>query len=73
MQGLGYKEIAAYLEGEVTFEAAVAQLRRDTYRYAKRQMTWFRQEPVVEWFSGFGQDPQIQQAVLDRIGRFLVP
>jgi len=49
MQGLGYKEIAAYLEGEVTFDAAVAQLRRDTYRYAKRQLTWFRADPRYRW------------------------
>ena len=49
MQGLGYKEIAAYLDGETTFEGAVAQFRRNTHRYAKRQMTWFRADPRYRW------------------------
>jgi tRNA dimethylallyltransferase len=45
MQGLGYKEIAAYLQGEITREEAVTILKRDTRRFAKRQLTWFRREP----------------------------
>ncbi len=49
MQGLGYKEIAAYLEGEMPLDAAVARLRRNTRRYAKRQMTWFRADPRYRW------------------------
>ncbi|HEV2358149.1 MAG TPA: tRNA (adenosine(37)-N6)-dimethylallyltransferase MiaA [bacterium] len=49
MQGLGYKELAAYLEGEATLDAAVAQLRRNTRRYAKRQWTWFRADPRYRW------------------------
>lgn len=49
MQGLGYKEIAAFLAGEVTLEAAVLQLRRNTHRYAKRQVTWFRADPRYRW------------------------
>ncbi len=49
MQGLGYKEIAAYLAGEMTLDGAVEQLRRNTHRYAKRQMTWFRADPRYRW------------------------
>ena len=41
-QALGYKEIAAYLRGETSFERAVELLKRNTRRYAKRQFTWFR-------------------------------
>ena len=49
MQGLGYKEIAAHLAGEMSLDAAVAQLRRNTRRYAKRQLTWFRADPRYRW------------------------
>lgn len=49
MQGLGYKEILAYLEGETTLEEAVYLLKRDTRHFAKRQLTWFRREKEVIW------------------------
>ncbi len=47
MQGLGYKEIAAYLEGEMTLNEAVYILKRDTRHFAKRQLTWFNREKEV--------------------------
>ena len=49
MQGLGYKEILAYLRGEMSLEDAIYILKRDTRRYAKRQMTWFRRIENVHW------------------------
>ena len=49
MQGLGYKEILAYLDGEYTLEEAVYILKRDTRHFAKRQLTWFRREHEVRW------------------------
>lgn len=49
MQGLGYKEIAAYLEGELSLDEAVYILKRDTRHFAKRQLTWFRRERDVSW------------------------
>ncbi|WP_232275534.1 tRNA (adenosine(37)-N6)-dimethylallyltransferase MiaA [Paenibacillus sp. 481] len=49
MQGLGYKEIAAYLDGEWSLEAAVERLKRDTRRFAKRQLSWFRHMKDIEW------------------------
>lgn len=49
MQGLGYKEILAWLDGECTFEEAVYILKRDTRHFAKRQLTWFRREKEVVW------------------------
>ncbi|MGN0294979.1 MAG: tRNA (adenosine(37)-N6)-dimethylallyltransferase MiaA [Lachnospiraceae bacterium] len=49
MQGLGYKEILAYLQGKYTFEEAVYILKRDTRHFAKRQLTWFRREREVCW------------------------
>ena len=49
MQGLGYKEILAYLDGEYPLEEAVRVLKRDTRHFAKRQLTWFRREQEVIW------------------------
>lgn len=49
MQGLGYKEILDYLNGECTLEEAVYILKRDTRHFAKRQLTWFRRERDVIW------------------------
>lgn len=49
MQGLGYKEILSYLNGEISLEEAVYILKRDTRHFAKRQLTWFRREKKVIW------------------------
>ncbi|ACX53002.1 tRNA delta(2)-isopentenylpyrophosphate transferase [Ammonifex degensii KC4] len=49
MQGLGYKEIAAYLRGEISLERAVYLIKRNTRRFAKRQLTWFRHDPRIRW------------------------
>ena len=49
MQGLGYKEILSYLEGEIPLERAVYLIKRDTRHFAKRQLTWFRRERDVIW------------------------
>lgn len=49
MQGLGYKELFSYLEGEISLEEAVYRIKRDTRRFAKRQLTWFRREREVIW------------------------
>jgi len=51
MQGLGYKEIVAYLNGECTLEEAVYVLKRDTRHFAKRQITWFKREEDVIWLN----------------------
>ncbi|EHI59387.1 tRNA (adenosine(37)-N6)-dimethylallyltransferase MiaA [Hungatella hathewayi] len=51
MQGLGYKEILDYLNGECTLEEAVYILKRDTRHFAKRQITWFKRERDVRWLN----------------------
>lgn len=55
MQGLGYKEIAAYLAGELTLEETVILLKRDTRRFAKRQLSWFRHMKEIEWIDVEGE------------------
>jgi len=49
MQGIGYKEFYPYLQGRVTLAEATAQIKQNTRRFAKRQMTWFRRMPYIEW------------------------
>lgn len=49
MQGLGYKEIISYLEGEISLDEAIYIIKRDTRHFAKRQLTWFRRERDVIW------------------------
>ena len=54
-QAIGYKEIAAALRGEMTMDAAILLLKQATRNYAKRQMTWFRRDPRVEWIEAEGR------------------
>jgi len=49
MQGLGYKQMVQFLSGKMGWSEAVEQMKRDTRRYAKRQMTWFKVDPEVQW------------------------
>jgi tRNA dimethylallyltransferase len=49
MSGIGYKQIGYYLRGELSLAEAVDLIKRDTRRYAKRQMTWFRRDKRIKW------------------------
>ena len=49
MQGIGYKQLDGYLEGEYSLDEAVRLIKRDTRHFAKRQLTWFRREKDVRW------------------------
>jgi len=62
---IGYRELRAVLRDEITLEEARAAIHQATRRYAKRQVTWFRKEPGVHWFPGFGDDPAIQTTVMN--------
>ena len=67
MQGLGYKELFGYFEGEYPLEEAVRIIKRDTRHFAKRQLTWFRRERDVIWLdkSEIGrEDKQLIQQML---------
>lgn len=65
MQGLGYKEILAYLNGECTLDEAIYLLKRDTRRFAKRQLTWFRRERDVDFINK--DEYSSESEVLDKI------
>lgn len=51
MQGLGYKELFEYLDGETTLQDAIGKIKRDTRHFAKRQLTWFKREKQVIWIN----------------------
>jgi tRNA dimethylallyltransferase len=67
----GYKQVLEMLRGELTPKEALFYAQRNTRRYAKRQVTWFRQEQNVEWLRGFGQEEAVQHTALCLVGEFL--
>ena len=69
----GYKQVLEVLRGELTFAEAIASAQRNTRRYAKRQMTWFRREADVLWLEGFGTDTAVTGEALGRVREFLAP
>jgi len=66
MQAIGYKELKGYIEGEYPLEEAVRLIKRNTRRYAKRQLTWFRGEKGLLWVdvTGLGDPGDILERVL---------
>jgi tRNA dimethylallyltransferase len=69
MQGLGYKEIIDYLQGDISLEEAVYIIKRDTRHFAKRQLTWFRRERDVRWVnkSDYASEEEILDYMLAQI------
>jgi len=63
----GYKQALQMIQGEMTPVVALEEAQRNTRRYAKRQMTWFRKEAGMVWLRGFGDDPVIVSAALARV------
>lgn len=69
LQSLGYKEIGSYIAGEVSLEEAVELIKKRTRNYAKRQMTWFRKEPDINWVdvTGIVDAGKIFEKVLNEV------
>jgi tRNA dimethylallyltransferase len=70
-ESIGYKQAVQSLKGELSPRDALFYATRETRRYAKRQMTWFRQERDIEIFTGFGDDPAVIAKVEARVAEFL--
>lgn len=70
MQGLGYKEILDYLDGNCSLEDAVYILKRDTRHFAKRQLTWFRREKEVIWVNKNEFDYDDDKILKYMLGRY---
>lgn len=60
-QGIGYKELYPYFKGEITLEEAVEQIKQNSRRYAKRQLTWFRNRLKAQWFDLLKQPKQQEE------------
>ena len=60
LQTVGYKELFSYLDEEISLEFAISEIKKNTRRYAKRQMTWFRRDPETVFFN-----PEEPETVLD--------
>ena len=67
----GYHQTLQMLRGELNEREAIFYAQRNTRQYAKRQLTWFRKEPGMEWLAGFGDEVRIQQAAGARVAEFL--
>ncbi|MDO4582170.1 MAG: tRNA (adenosine(37)-N6)-dimethylallyltransferase MiaA [Bacillota bacterium] len=73
MQGLGYRQLAAYLSGRIDYPQAVELIKRDTRRFAKRQFTWFKRDPRIKWFDleHYRREGEADTAVLEWLARRL--
>ena len=67
LRSFGYKELIAYLDGHCTYLEAVEQLKQNTRRFAKRQLTWFRKDTRIEWVDR-NSTPNIVAHLLEKIG-----
>ncbi|ATA59633.1 tRNA (adenosine(37)-N6)-dimethylallyltransferase MiaA [Geobacillus stearothermophilus] len=69
VQAIGYKELYDYFDGRVSLEEAIEQLKQNSRRYAKRQLTWFRNQMPVEWFDM--TDAKMFAARVEEIFRYI--
>ena len=76
MQGLGYKEVLDYLNGDISLEEASYIIKRDTRHFAKRQLTWFKREKEVTWIEqdqyGFDRELILEWMINDLKERGIV-
>lgn len=71
LDSLAYKQAAQHLRGELSLNDAITLAQQGHRNYAKRQLTWFRREPDVQWIAGFGDDPGVQQQALQLITQLI--
>lgn len=71
LSSLGYKQAAQYLRGEIDLKLALWAAQQSHRNYAKRQLTWFRREPDVQWLGGFGDDAAVQRAAVETVAEHM--
>ena len=72
-QAIGYKELKGYIDGQISYQEAVENLKRETRRYAKRQLTWFRRDQRIQWIlpdtlHGYDEVFRSAQRILEKSG-----
>lgn len=65
LQGLGYKQLIMFRNGELSYDEAVELIKRDTRRFAKRQLSWFKRDKRIRWFDSGALGGDISDAVFD--------
>jgi tRNA dimethylallyltransferase len=70
MEAVGYRQAHAVIDGQLTTEQAIEETALRTSQYAKRQMTWFRRDPEIVWFEGFGDDSAVQALARSHLNDF---
>ncbi|QOR68641.1 tRNA (adenosine(37)-N6)-dimethylallyltransferase MiaA [Cytobacillus suaedae] len=71
IQAIGYKEIYQYLDGKSSLEESIAQLKQNSRRYAKRQLTWFRNKMDVQWFDMTGAQSSMLDDKINEILKYI--
>jgi tRNA dimethylallyltransferase len=71
LDSLGYRQALAVLSGTLSKEAAVAAAQQGHRNFAKRQLTWFRREPDVNWLAGFGDEAEIMRSAAALVAALL--
>ena len=74
MQGIGYKEVAAFMDGSITLAEAAEQIKKATRHFAKRQLTWYRKMPYIHWYdvASLNADELLQMVYRDIAGKFVI-
>lgn len=70
-RAIGYRQVVSHLLNGVSCQEAVDLTERETRRYAKRQMTWFRKQHTITWFDGFGNEQQNKERARRFVANFL--
>ena len=69
MKAIGYSELAAYVQGQMSLEAAAESIKKRTRHFAKRQITWYKRMPYIHWYhkNEFATEQELATAVYDDI------
>jgi tRNA dimethylallyltransferase len=67
LQTVGYKEIFSYFDNEITLEFAIEEIKKNTRRFAKRQLTWFKRNPETKWFDYDSKKEEIVEFINNKI------
>jgi tRNA dimethylallyltransferase len=67
LQTVGYKELFSYFDNEISLEFAIEEIKKNTRRFAKRQLTWFKRNPETKWFEYNANKEEIVEFINNKI------
>ena len=71
-KAIGYRQVVDYLDGKSSIEEAIEETKIESRRYAKRQMTWFRRDPDIQWIEDEGEPERLQKSAEALVEGFLL-